>query len=103
LNPGKIEQRRFQEMADQEALKELRQERKVFIEQAKDQIKTQSLLFKKIKEQLKEEGKTVPEIARNTEIPSSQVLWLIMALKKYGQVIEGAKDGDYFIYQLTSA
>jgi hypothetical protein len=90
-------------MADQEALKELRQDRKVFIEQAKDLIKTQSSLFKKIREQLKEEGKTVPEIAKNTEIPSSQVLWLIMALKKYGQVIEGAKAGDYFIYQLTTA
>jgi predicted transcriptional regulator len=90
-------------MADQEALKKLRQERKVFVDQARALIKTQGPLFKKIREELKEEGKTVPEIADKTGIPSSQVLWLVMALKKYGQVIEGAKDGDYFIYQLTSA
>ena len=90
-------------MTDQEALKKLRQERKVFVDQARDLIKTQSPLFKKIREQLKDEGKTVPEVAKDTGIPSSQVLWVIMALKKYGQVIEGAKDGDYFIYQLTSA
>jgi predicted transcriptional regulator len=89
-------------MTDQEALKELRQERKVFVDQARDLIKTQNPLFKKIREQLKDKGKTVPEVAQETGISSSQVLWMIMALKKYGQVIEGAKDGDYFIYQLTS-
>ena len=89
-------------MTDQEALKKLRQERKVFVDQAKDLIKTQSPLFKKIREQLKEKGKTVPEVAQETGIQSSQVLWVIMALKKYGQIIEGAKDGDYFTYQLTS-
>jgi predicted Rossmann fold nucleotide-binding protein DprA/Smf involved in DNA uptake len=87
---------------EQENLKKLREERHQFIDQAKALIKSQSLLFKKIKDQLKEEGKTVPELARETGIPSSQVLWLIMALKKYGQISEGSKNGDYFTYQLTN-
>jgi predicted transcriptional regulator len=87
---------------EKEALKRLREERRNSIEQGKELIKTQSPLFKKIREQLKEEGKTIPEIAQNTGISSSRVLWMIMALKKYGQIVEGAKNGDYFIYQLTS-
>lgn len=91
------------EMTDQEALKKLRQERKGFIDQAKNLIKEQSSIFKKIKEELKGDGKTVPEIASVTGLSSSQVLWFVMALKKYGQVIEGLKDGDYFKYQLTNS
>jgi hypothetical protein len=90
------------EMTGQEALKKLRQERKEFIDQAKNLIKEQSSIFKNIKEELKGDGKTVPEIASATDISSSQILWVVMALKKYGQVIEGLKDGDYFKYQLTN-
>jgi hypothetical protein len=90
------------EMANPEALKRLRQERKEFIDRAKGLIKEQSTVFKKIKEALTGEGKTVPEIARITGMPSAQVLWVVMALKKYGQVIEDVKDGDYFKYQLAT-
>ena len=90
------------EMTGQEALKKLRQERKEFIDRAKNLIKEQSSIFKKIKEELKGDGKTVPEIASATDLSSSQVLWFVMALKKYGQVIEGVKDGDYFKYQLPT-
>jgi len=89
-------------MTNQDALKKLRQERKEFIDRTKGLIKDQSAVFKKIKEELIGDGKTVPEIAKNTGISSSQVLWAVMALKKYGQVIEGLKDGDYFKYQMTN-
>lgn len=90
------------QMTNQEALKKLRQERKSFIDQARNLIKDQSSIFKKIKEELNGNGKTVPEIASVTGFSSSQVLWFVMALKKYGQVIEGVKDGDYFKYQLAN-
>ena len=58
-------------------------------------------IIKSIKELITTEGKTVPEIAGASQISTSQVLWYIMALKKYGLVVEGAKDGDYFKYQLA--
>lgn len=90
------------ELTSQEALKKLRQERKELIDRAKNLIKEQGSIFKKIKEELKGDGKTVPEIASATDLSSYQVLWVVMALKKYGQVIEGVKDGDYFKYQLTN-
>jgi len=47
------------------------------------------------------EGKTIPEIANASQISTSQALWYIMALKKYGLVVEGPKDGNYFKYQLA--
>jgi hypothetical protein len=90
------------EKTGQEALNKLRQERKVFIDRAKSRIKEQSGLIKKIKEHLTGDGETIPEIAGNIGMKPSEVLWFVMALKKYGQVAEGAKEGDYFKYQLTN-
>ncbi len=90
------------EKTDKEALKKLREERKVSVERARKTIKTHNGFIKKIKEQMNTEAKTVPEIAQATEILPSQVLWYVATMKKYGLVSEGEKDGDYFKYQLTS-
>jgi len=86
----------------QEAMKQLREERKVFIEGARGLIKEQSGSIKKIKEYLNGEGATIPEIAEKTGMATSEVLWFVMALKKYGQVTEGPKEDDYFKYQLAA-
>jgi hypothetical protein len=86
----------------QEAMKRLREERKVFIDRAKGLIKAQSGSIKRIKEHLSGEGATIPEIAEKTGMPTAEVLWFVMALKKYGQVIEGPKEEDYFKYQLAA-
>jgi len=86
----------------QEALKRLREERKVFIDQARNLIKEQNTSIKKIKEHLSGEGGTIPELAEKTGLSTAEVLWYVMALKKYGQVVEGAKEDDYFKYQLTT-
>jgi hypothetical protein len=87
---------------NQEAMKRLREERKIFIDRAKGLIKEQSGSIKKIKEHLNGAGATIPEIAEKTAMPTSEVLWFVMALKKYGQVVEGPKEADYYKYQLTT-
>lgn len=84
-----------------EALKDLRQERQASVEKAKAIIKTQNKDIKQIKEQLKGDGKTVPEISQDTGIPANQILVYISGLRKYGQVQEGSKDGNYFKYLLA--
>jgi len=86
---------------DKDALKELRQIRKASIDLARETIKIQNRLIKGIKEQIATEGKTVPAVAQALNIPTSQALWYIMALKKYGLIIEGEKEGDYFKYQIA--
>jgi len=90
------------EKTDKEAIKKLREKRKTSVERAKKAMKTHNKFMRKIKEQIKTEGKTVPEIAKATAISASQILWYIASMKKYGQVSEGEKDGDYFKYQLVS-
>jgi predicted transcriptional regulator len=90
-----------QQNTDREALKALRDVRKTSIDKARKMIRDQNRVIKSIKELIKTEGKTVPEIAQTSQISTSQALWYIMALKKYGLVVEGAKDGNYFKYQLA--
>jgi predicted transcriptional regulator len=45
--------------------------------------------------------KTVPEIAQAAQLPSDQVLWHVMAMKKYDLVREIGMEGEYYQYQLT--
>jgi Fic family protein len=89
------------EKTDKEALKKLRAKRKASIDRAKKAIKTQNKIIKNIKEQIKIEGKTIPEIAQSTNMPTNQILLYVATLRKYGVLIEGPKDGDYFKYQLA--
>ena len=91
------------EKIEKEALKKLRMERKAFINRAQEAIKTQNKIIKNIKEQIATEAKTVPEIAQATNMPTSQVLLYVATLQKYGELIEGEKDGDYFQYQLSNS
>ncbi len=86
---------------DKEALKQLRQARQGSIKHAKDAIKTQNKDIKKIKEQLKDGGKTVPQIAAVIKMSTSKVLLYVTALRSYGLLAEGAKEGDYFKYELA--
>ena len=86
---------------DKEALKQLREERKVWIDRARKTVKAQNAVIKAIKTQLAEAPGTVPEIARALKMKTGDVLLFVAALRKYGEVVEGPKDGDYFKYQLA--
>jgi len=57
---------------------------------------------KAILEALKEDGKTIPQIAMATQLPSSEITYYLMTLQKFGEVtVEGIDDMDeYYIYQL---
>ena len=45
----------------------------------------------------------MPEIAAATGLPVSEVLWYVATLKKYGEILEGPKDGSYYRYRLGQA
>ncbi len=55
---------------------------------------------KRLREALKEGPKTVPEISDQTGMPSRDVFWHLMSMKKYGEVIEGEEQGSYVRYAL---
>jgi predicted transcriptional regulator len=84
-----------------EAMKNLRKVRKDSIKAAAARVKAQNAAVKAITEQIKNDPKTVPEIAAAADMPSADVMWYIATLKKYGQVLEAEQDGSYFRYQLV--
>ena len=89
--------------ADKEALKQLKAARKEQIAASTMRMKEQRRAVKAIKAQLEGAELTVLEIAAATGLPSSEVLWYVATLKKYGEILEGPKDGGYFRYRLGQA
>ncbi len=69
-------------------------------EELKITTRAQAKIFKNLKESIKNAYKTVPEISQLTGIPSHRVLWHLMAMKKYGMVIEGDERDGYYQYTL---
>lgn len=85
------------------ALKKLKAARKDQIAAATARMKEQRQAVKAIKKHLEGAELTVPEIAAATGLPVSEVLWYVASLKKYGEILEGAKAGGYYRYQLAPA
>lgn len=44
---------------------------------------------------------TVPELQEATGLQAHEVLWHLMAWKKYGKIVERALAGDYYRYGLA--
>lgn len=86
-----------------EAMKRLRESRKQIIKATSARVKENRKAVKAIKEQLQDEAKTIPEIAEAIGLASAEVLWFVATLKKYGEIVEGDKDGGYFRYGLADA
>jgi len=87
----------------QAALKKLKAARKEQIAATTVRMKEQRQAVKTIKEHLEGAELTVPEIAAATGLPMSEVLWYVASLKKYGEILEGPKDGSYYRYRLGQA
>ena len=85
------------------AMRKLRESRKDSIKATSARVKENRKAVKAIKEQLRDEARTVPEIAEATGLASAEVLWFMATLKKYGNIVEGDKDGGYFRYYLADA
>ena len=69
---------------------------KELIERNREQTK----IRKKLTEALKDGPKTVPEIAKATDMPTHEAFWYLMGMKKYGKVIEGEEHDSYYEYAL---
>ena len=87
---------------DKATMKALRESRKATIDRARKSIKKNNQILKAIRDQIADEPQTIPEISRALGMDTDKVLLFVAAMKKYGEVAEGAKDGDYFKYGLAS-
>jgi predicted transcriptional regulator len=82
-----------------ELLKRLRAEHAVTVARTQALLKEQKNTQKAICQFIRENPKTVPEIAEAVGMPSNEVLWYIASFKKYGIVIEDGMCADYPLYK----
>jgi hypothetical protein len=68
----------------------------------RERFKRQRKQEKAIRAALAEGPKTVAELAEATEMNREETLWLLMALKKYGEVVEGEQRDDCYAYELKT-
>jgi predicted Rossmann fold nucleotide-binding protein DprA/Smf involved in DNA uptake len=80
-------------------LKQLREAHHETVEQVQALLKEQKDIRRQIVQAMRDEPQTVPEIAAASGLPAEQVLWHIIALKKYNLVIETGQSDDYYLYQ----
>jgi len=83
-----------------EVLKGLRESHAASFTHTQELLKSQKQSQQEITKALKEQPRTVPDVASATGISSKQVLWWLAAMKKYGLVAEDGMQGDYPIYKL---
>ena len=69
-------------------------------EELKIKARAQNKILNNLKESIKNVYRTVPEISKLTAIPSHEILWYLMAMKKYGMIIEGKERDGYYEYIL---
>ena len=83
------------------AMKALRLERKAWIKTAAAKVKGHNSAIRAIREQLKDTPRTVPEIAEGAGLMSSEVMWYVASMKKFGEILEADQDDSYFRYELA--
>lgn len=66
----------------------------------KEFYKEQVRVKKLIREVLGHGPKTIPDLATITGLESPVCVWHLMAMRKYGNVVEGPLAGDYCTYRL---
>ncbi|MBU4565957.1 MAG: hypothetical protein KMY53_00935 [Desulfarculus sp.] len=91
----------MQDTERKEALKRLKQERKEAIKVNAALANQQKKDLGRIKERLAQGPATTLEVAQDLGMPPKEALWYLAAMRKYGMVMEAAKSGDYFTYELV--
>jgi hypothetical protein len=78
----------------------LRERRGGVSEPLKLYVKEQQRIRKLLREGLKSGPQTCPQLARQSGVEASVVLWHLMAMRRYGEVVEGGEQDGYFLYSL---
>lgn len=84
-----------------EMLKQLREQHAEGVKATQALLKETNNVRKLLRQAMKTEPRTVPEMAAETGLPANEVLWHVIAMKKYGQVAETGLDGYYYRYTLA--
>jgi hypothetical protein len=66
----------------------------------KEYFKEQQRIRKVIRGALKERAMTVPQLAAACQLDPQVTMWNLMAMRRYGEVVDGAEQGGYLLYAL---
>ncbi len=81
----------------------LREKRGGASEALKEYVKNQHRVKKLLHDALKTGPMTVPQLAARCQLDPSLLLWHLMAMRRYGEVVEGREQNGYFLYLLKEA
>jgi predicted transcriptional regulator len=82
-----------------EMLKRLREGHAETVKRTQALLKEQKRVQQEICKVIREDPKTVPEIAEAVGMPAHEVLWYLASYKKYGIVVEDGMCTDYPLYR----
>ena len=82
-------------------LKRLREEHQDAVALAQARLKEQKAVRRQICQVIRDAPKTVPEVAEAAGLPADQVLWHLIAMKKYDLAVETGMCGEYYLYKLA--
>jgi hypothetical protein len=77
----------------------LRERRKEQLRPLLDRHREHTQIRQQISDLLRDEPRSVPLLSAITGIPAHEILWHVMAMKKYGLVSEGQEQDGYFHYR----
>ena len=88
-------------MADTKPVKVLEERHGGISPEVRERLRQQRADRKSIVKALAEGPQTVAQVADATGLPKHEVLWYLMALKKYGEVVEAEEQLDCYSYGLA--
>ena len=86
-----------------EALRVFRERMGGLTDAKKGYLKADRDTRKAVREALRFGPKTIPELTQQLNFPGEKVTWYVMALKRYGEIVEAGQAGDYFRYALKES
>jgi len=66
-------------------------------------VADQQKVYKALRTALKAGPRTVPQLAAECSIPAPVVMWHLMSLRRYGEVLDGPEQNGYLLYVLAGA
>jgi hypothetical protein len=86
-----------------EALRLFRERMGGLTDAKKAYLKSDRDARKALREALRFGPKTIPELTQQLNLPGEKVTWYVMALRRYGEIVEAGRAGDYFRYALKES
>jgi hypothetical protein len=66
----------------------------------KESFSAQQQVYKALRAALEAGPRTVPQLAEACALPAPVVMWHLMAMRRYGKVVDGPEQNGYLLYSL---